>query len=97
MKELILLAALAGSPAWDQPIPPQYDREPEQPVTIWRTDHIDSFCQSPPGWRPVACSSSTYRSCHIFLNFTYPPEIDEAVLLRHEKAHCNGWSSDHSS
>ena len=70
------------------PIPKQYLHRPLVPVIekVLTADEILSLC---PG--AYAC---TFRlpngGCLVYL-----PKANQAVLRRHELAHCNGWGFNH--
>ena len=84
--------------------PPQYDHPYEHRMIVETVPYfeVQGGCRShPPNGRYEACSwtftdSAGKPVCHII----YPRlqdvgEDDMVRLVRHETAHCNGWSKDH--
>jgi hypothetical protein len=87
-------AALCG--AWVEPPPAKYDHAPSAPIVVrYETGAVFKvFCRAMfmtiPG-RVAACAPphAMPRKCLIVIDREF--RKDRAALIRHERAHCNGW------
>jgi hypothetical protein len=74
--------------------PVQYDFQPNIPVIekIVTFDEVQKYCTGAlilvPGQYFVGCSKVIDGKCYIV-------RVDDAVVARHERAHCNGWPQSH--
>jgi hypothetical protein len=91
--------------------PPQYDHKPEIPVIehVLSAAEVNKLCISMGVLGPDAARSSGFLGCaHKTLrpmpfigNLTTQEVVceiwivDNAIVRRHELAHCNGWPPDH--
>ena len=70
--------------------PAAYDFEPARFDIIYiEPDMAQVFCDREPGDR-IALGCAFTDSGNIYLRTGLSPEV-EAIVLRHEKAHLNGW------
>jgi hypothetical protein len=80
--------------------PAEYDHEYKGKLTVLKEDNyvfIRHVCSDTKN--PIACSFRTYDdktgetlSCLIMLG---PDVWDDERVMKHERAHCNGWPGDH--
>ena len=71
--------------------PAAFDHEPTRPYEVLRLDAAmaQAFCDREPGEKlMLGCSFEKSRT--IYIRGGLAPEV-EAIVLRHEKAHLNGW------
>jgi hypothetical protein len=102
---LAAVALLAAAPAWGQPalaIPPdEYDHPYKGKVTVQVFSDqklLRAQCPPSPFAYPLGCARAAMDVCYIALadvelleKLKFPAEI----VIRHERAHCNGWPPDH--
>lgn len=83
--KLTLLAAMALLP------PLEYDFEPTQAYKVWRVDRptVELIC-GPPTQYYIIWACAAPRINEIYIVDDLEPVV-EAMVLRHEKAHLNGW------
>ena len=94
----MLVAGFIGSalvgPAFAYLDPPaRYDHPNKNALVKWTTrEEIYRIC-SRHGEQPVGCAliAQHGKRCFVLVTHTF----DDARLLRHEIAHCNGWPADH--
>jgi len=96
-RALIVALLLAG--AWGPPPPAEYDRPWTGPgvlhVVPSRPDIVRALCAGAPGAPlALACAIRSGADCWILIARDLDPRRHGA-LLRHERAHCNGWPASH--
>lgn len=90
-----LLAAISivyAIPALASAPPTRFDHPPKIPVKIVRAEHIPKICRNPA--QKIGCSFAGGPRCVIYIARKLPKDWYSGVL-RHEKAHCNGWPGHH--
>jgi hypothetical protein len=87
---LAFLVALGPALALDPPA--RYDYTPRMPVKIVRVAHLGAACQD--RLQRYGCSFVKGGVCWVLVAITLPPGWYSGVV-RHEKAHCNGWPGHH--
>lgn len=88
-------------PAWNDGVlipPPKYDYEPTVPyIVIYKetNDAMTKACKEPLLDACAFTDLGIRHSCIIYARHAYADGADPVHVLRHEKAHCNGWPADH--
>lgn len=99
---IIIAAFLAASPAEASSLQPpaRFDHDYDGPTEIMRhpTANVARQCAEFFGWdmgaSVKACGGAIDGTCYIIVA-TYAQVSDRQMLIRHERAHCNGWAADH--
>lgn len=84
------LVLACSSPALAIEPPRRFDFEPSPPPTIHFVSDTKVLCAG----NLFGCSYTYVTPCIIILRGDFSPSV-RAAILRHEKAHCNGWPADH--
>lgn len=84
MNIALAIVMLLGDP------PPEFDYEPVEPYAIQMVapDLVDDYCGNQPGMIELACWNEWFG--RIYIRDDLDPDAFRYVL-RHEKAHVNGW------
>lgn len=102
MIKTAIFAALLASPVYAGLQPPaRFDFEYEGPTVIERlpTDNVRRACMARFGtdWGASSmkgCGGEIDGVCYIIVG-RYAKVSSVPMLIRHERAHCNGWSATH--
>lgn len=76
--------------------PPQYNHPYAGPVAeyVWRAPQVDAYCREAGAageGQIIGCQFTIGGRCFIVLSSHVVK-----LLRKHEIAHCNGWSKDHT-
>jgi hypothetical protein len=88
----LALSILVPGAALASPPPARYDYKPKMPVKVIRVDAVPVLCKN--AMQKIACTWPAKRSCVIVIAKQLPRGWYSGVL-RHERAHCNGWPGSH--
>jgi hypothetical protein len=98
---LALFALTTAAQAQTQYLPPpQYDHPFDGLVIIKRAENLSQMRQWCVGLSNIACARWTLRpdvpkTCIIVLADNAEAAAPLEVIIRHERAHCNGWPAHH--
>jgi hypothetical protein len=101
---LISTALLLASPAharyWAAMPPVEYAVPYTGELTIWNVRSKEDMLQycvagDQTNWTGTGCTK-VYDKSHCVIWIIKDPRIHPTIMLRHELAHCNGWSTGHA-
>lgn len=89
---MVALLALALTSYYIAQPPPQYDHPYRgRHHIIWMDDYaLQAVCHYPGA---AACTGRFRDGCRTYISKSWAPY--QQPILRHETAHCNGWSGAH--
>lgn len=88
-----LLLCASANDVWAQSPPARFDHSNSQThIRYLDTAAIAHVCGYPSG-HVAGCAINSIGTCTIYI--LRPNPFGETYAIRHERAHCNGWSERH--